>query len=460
MTIQAHKEEENSATPECNIAPDSMRIFVTLVTTCVGLSLLSTALQTALPSLIASLGVSLSAGQWVTSGYALALAVMTPFTAFLSTRFSTRPLYLGALGCFLVGTLISALAPTFAFLMVGRVLQASANALIANITQVSILTLFPDKSRGRAMGWFGLATSAAPIAAPALGGLVVDAWGWRAVFWLIGALCLASFIAATFFMKNILPSAPKQFDPVSFCLSIAAFGGITLGLGNIVSSGITNVFVWAPLVVGALCGVPFVARQLKSENPFLKVQLFSVRNFRTATITSMLLYAAMMGASAVLPLFIQGQLPGQLGYSATVSGLVVLPGACATALISPVAGRIYDRFGVRVLAFVGGGVMALSCAVLCIPGLAHSVAVLTLTNMVRCAAVGCLTMPLMTWGNTSVPQHDMPHASALLTSMRNIAGALGTAIFVGLFEALGIELCFAALAATNFLIVLLFIMRR
>ena len=437
-----------------------MRIFVTLVTTCVGLSLLSTALQTALPSLIASLGVSLSAGQWVTSGYALALAIMTPFTAFLSTRFSTRPLYLGALGCFLVGTLVSAIAPTFALLMVGRVLQASANALIANITQVSILTLFSDKSRGRAMGWFGLATSAAPIAAPALGGLVVDAWGWRAVFLLIGALCFVSFIAAVFFMKNILPSAPKQFDPVSFYLSVAAFGGITLGLGNIVSSGIANVFVWAPLIVGVLCGVPFVIRQLKSESPFLKVQLFSVRNFRTATIASMLLYAAMMGASGVLPLFIQGQLPEQLGYSATVSGLVVLPGACATALISPVAGRIYDRFGVRILAFVGGGVMAFSCVVLCIPGLAHSLVVLTLTNMVRCAAIGCLTMPLMTWGNTSVSQQDMPHASALLTSMRNIAGALGTAVFVGLFEAVGIELCFAALAVTNFLIVLLFIMRR
>lgn len=425
-----------------------MRIFVTLVTTCVALALLSTALNTALPPLMADLGVSAGVGQWAVSGYACAMAVATPLTAFLSTRFPTRPLYLCALGLFLVGTFASALAPVFGVLMVGRVVQACANALIANVTQVSIMSMFPKSERGRAMGWFGLATSAAPIAAPALGGIVVDLAGWRWVFGCVGLICCVSFAAALVVMRNVLQTAPKPFDPVSFVLSLMAFGGLTIGLGNVVALGLASPVVWGALAFGLVTAVFFVRRQLVSSQPFLKVQIMAVRDFRVAVAASVLLYAVMMGAAAVLPLHIQGA----LGQSATLSGLVVLPGAACTAAVSPVAGRLFDRFGVRALLLVGGVLSAVSCALMCLPALAASLPALCVLNALRCTAVGMLTMPLMTWGNGAVPSVDMPHASALLTSLRNLAGALGVAIFVGVFAVFGLMPCFVALAVASALI--------
>ena len=425
-----------------------MRIFVTLVTTCVALALLSTALNTALPPLMADLGVSAGVGQWAVSGYACAMAVATPLTAFLSTRFPTRPLYLCALGLFLVGTFASALAPVFGVLMVGRVVQACANALIANVTQVSIMSMFPKSERGRAMGWFGLATSAAPIAAPALGGIVVDLAGWRWVFGCVGLICCVSFAAALVVMRNVLQTAPKPFDPVSFVLSLMAFGGLTIGLGNVVALGLASPVVWGALAFGLVTAVFFVRRQLASSQPFLKVQIMAVRDFRVAVAASVLLYAVMMGAAAVLPLHIQGA----LGQSATLSGLVVLPGAACTAAVSPVAGRLFDRFGVRALLLVGGVLSAVSCALMCLPALATSLPALCVLNAFRCTAVGMLTMPLMTWGNGAVPSMDMPHASALLTSLRNLAGALGVAIFVGVFAVFGLMPCFVALAVASALI--------
>lgn len=425
-----------------------MRIFVTLVTTCVALALLSTALNTALPPLMADLGVSAGVGQWAVSGYACAMAVATPLTAFLSTRFPTRPLYLCALGLFLAGTFASALAPVFGVLMVGRVVQACANALIANVTQVSIMSMFPKSERGRAMGWFGLATSAAPIAAPALGGIVVDLAGWRWVFGCVGLICCVSFAAALVVMRNVLQTAPKPFDPVSFVLSLMAFGGLTIGLGNVVALGLTSPVVWGALAFGLVTAVFFVRRQLASSQPFLKVQIMAVRDFRVAVAASVLLYAVMMGAAAVLPLHIQGA----LGQSATLSGLVVLPGAACTAAVSPVAGRLFDRFGVRALLLVGGVLSAVSCALMCLPALAASLPALCVLNALRCTAVGMLTMPLMTWGNGAVPSMDMPHASALLTSLRNLAGALGVAIFVGVFAVFGLMPCFVALAVASALI--------
>lgn len=425
-----------------------LRIFVTLVTTCVALALLSTALNTALPPLMADLGVSAGVGQWAVSGYACAMAVATPLTAFLSTRFPTRPLYLCALGLFLAGTFASALAPVFGVLMVGRVVQACANALIANVTQVSIMSMFPKSERGRAMGWFGLATSAAPIAAPALGGIVVDLAGWRWVFGCVGLICCVSFAAALVVMRNVLQTAPKPFDPVSFVLSLMAFGGLTIGLGNVVALGLASPVVWGALAFGLVTAVFFVRRQLASSQPFLKVQIMAVRDFRVAVAASVLLYAVMMGAAAVLPLHIQGA----LGQSATLSGLVVLPGAACTAAVSPVAGRLFDRFGVRALLLVGGVLSAVSCALMCLPALAASLPALCVLNALRCTAVGMLTMPLMTWGNGAVPSMDMPHASALLTSLRNLAGALGVAIFVGVFAVFGLMPCFVALAVTSALI--------
>lgn len=425
-----------------------MRIFVTLVTTCVALALLSTALNTALPPLMADLGVSAGVGQWAVSGYACAMAVATPLTAFLSTRFPTRPLYLCALGLFLAGTFASALAPVFGVLMVGRVVQACANALIANVTQVSIMSMFPKSERGRAMGWFGLATSAAPIAAPALGGIVVDLAGWRWVFGCVGLICCVSFAAALVVMRNVLQTAPKPFDPVSFVLSLMAFGGLTIGLGNVVALGLASPVVWGALAFGLVTAVFFVRRQLASSQPFLKVQIMAVRDFRVAVAASVLLYAVMMGAAAVLPLHIQGA----LGQSATLSGLVVLPGAACTAAVSPVAGRLFDRFGVRALLLVGGVLSAVSCALMCLPALAASLPALCVLNALRCTAVGMLTMPLMTWGNGAVPSMDMPHASALLTSLRNLAGALGVAIFVGVFAVFGLMPCFVALAVASALI--------
>lgn len=425
-----------------------MRIFVTLVTTCVALALLSTALNTALPPLMGDLGVSAGVGQWAVSGYACAMAVATPLTAFLSTRFPTRPLYLCALGLFLAGTFASALAPVFGVLMVGRVVQACANALIANVTQVSIMSMFPKSERGRAMGWFGLATSAAPIAAPALGGIVVDLAGWRWVFGCVGLICCVSFAAALVVMRNVLQTAPKPFDPVSFVLSLMAFGGLTIGLGNVVALGLASPVVWGALAFGLVTAVFFVRRQLASSQPFLKVQIMAVRDFRVAVAASVLLYAVMMGAAAVLPLHIQGA----LGQSATLSGLVVLPGAACTAAVSPVAGRLFDRFGVRALLLVGGVLSAVSCALMCLPALAASLPALCVLNALRCTAVGMLTMPLMTWGNGAVPSMDMPHASALLTSLRNLAGALGVAIFVGVFAVFGLMPCFVALAVASALI--------
>lgn len=127
-------------------------IFVNLVVSGIATSILSTAMTTALPNLVEYFGVSTDIGQWVTSGYSLALGVVMPFTAFLITRFPTKGLYMSGIGCFIMGLLFSIFAGNFWLMMVGRVMQACGNGVLMSAAQVIILAVYPAEKKGTMMG--------------------------------------------------------------------------------------------------------------------------------------------------------------------------------------------------------------------------------------------------------------------------------------------------------------------
>ena len=221
---------------------DSKRrlIFMNLLVNCIASALLSTALTTALPPIIEDFGVSVSTGQWLTSGYSLAMGIMMPLTAFLITRFSTKKLYLTGAAVFILGLIICMLSTGFAVMMSGRILQALSGGLLTSMTQVIILSIYPAEQRGTAMGWYGLSIGAAPVIAPSLAGFLVDFFSWRIIFLLSAVIMGAAFVLAVFLFSDVLETSKKKFDFFSFFLSIFAFGGITLGLGNVSSYGITE----------------------------------------------------------------------------------------------------------------------------------------------------------------------------------------------------------------------------
>ena len=225
-------------------------IFVNLVVSGLASSTLATAMTTALPNLVADFGVSTDIGQWVTSGYSLATGVVMPLTAFLITRFPTKRLYMAGIGSFLIGLLLSIFAGNFGVMMAGRVIQACGNGILLSAAQVVILTVYPPEKRGGMMGTYGLATTAAPIIAPTIAGLMIDAFGWRSIFYLVLGIMAVSFVLSAVVFENVLELQEKHFDFPSFVGSVFAFGGITLGVGNLSAFGLASWQAGAPLVVG------------------------------------------------------------------------------------------------------------------------------------------------------------------------------------------------------------------
>ncbi len=408
-------------------------IMFNLIVTCIASSFLQTALTTALPPIINDLHISVSDGQWLTSGYSLAMGIMMPLTAFLITRCPTRKLYVGAIGLFLVGLGVCIFATNFPIMMLGRILQACSNGITTSMAQVVLLTIYPAEKRGTVMGWYGLSVGAAPVIAPTIAGILVDTSGWRTIFIIAFVILALSFVMALTVFDNVLDTKMKTFDVYSFILSALAFGGITLGIGNLSALGITAVMTICPLVVGVVSGILFTHRQLNIEEPFLNLRTLKVQEYRLSVIGSMMLYLVMMGSSVIMPLYVQSI----LGKSATISGLVTLPGSLTMAVISPFAGKIYDKFGMKRLAVAGTFMMIISTFGMEFITINTSVVFAAILNVIRSVAIGCLMMPFVTYGISSMEADNTAHGTALLTSLRTIAGAIGTAVFVGILNACG-----------------------
>ena len=207
-------------------------------------------------------------------------------------------------------------------------------------------------------------------------------------------------------------------------------GGITLGIGNIGSYSISDMTVWLPLLVGVVGAVTFSYRQLHLDIPFLDIKILKNKEFMLSVIGSMLLYFIMMGSSVIMPLYVQSI----MGYSATVSGLVTFPGSLSMAIISPFAGKIFDKLGIKKLFVAGAVFMVISSVGMYLITMNTPIYISAIYNVIRCVAIGCLMMPLVTWGTSYVKESSIADATALLTSLRTIAGAIGSAVFVGIMS--------------------------
>ena len=410
-------------------------IFVCLIVSGIASSILSTAMTTALPNVVEYFRVSTSVGQWVTSGYSLAMGMIMPLTAYLITRFPTKRLYLTGIGCCMAGLVLSIFAGNFGLMMAGRILQACGNGVLMSAAQVIILTVYPIEKKGTMMGAYGLATTAAPIVAPTLAGLMIDAFGWKSIFYAVLVIMAGSFLLSVIVFEDVLELQEKKFDVLSFAESILAFGGITLGIGNLTSFGIFSVQAGAPLLVGVIVCVFFLFRQCRLEEPFLDVKILSSRKYAVSVISSMVLYLVMMGSSVMMPLYVQNV----MGYSAVVSGLVTLPGSLATAAVSPFAGRFYDRMGIKKIFVAGAAALLISNIGMYFLTMETPLFAAAALNVLRNLSIGSLMMPLLTWGTSHVDARKIADASSLLTSLRTIAGSIGSAVFVGIMTLISQE---------------------
>lgn len=386
-----------------------------------------TLLSPALPVIMKDLNVDATIVQWLTSGYSLVEALVIPLSAYLMGRFPTRKLFIGGLYIFLAGTLLAACAPVFILLLLGRMLQASATGFVMPMVFSLILVIFPRERRGSAMGLVSLIIGFAPAVGPSVSGVLVESIGWRALFIVVAVLSIIVVIGAAAKLHIQGDFERTTFDKLSVLLCSCGLLLLLYGLSSITST--TNLpVVLAMIAVGIILMVFFVRRQLKLPVPFLRVQVLKTKNYRTTVITVACFQAALVGCGVLMPIYLQNL----LGATPLQTGIIMLPGAVIGAVTAMLAGRLFDKVGVRKLA-VPGTLLAVVGGI-GLASLALDMPFVFVTCVYTCLAIGLeFTMtPLNTWGINSLDNRVIQHATATSNTINQVSASLGTAILVSL----------------------------
>ena len=386
-----------------------------------------TLLSPALPAIMNDLAVDATTVQWLTSGYSLVEAVVIPLSAYLIGRFSTRQLFISAFALFTAGSLAAAIAPNFWVLLLGRVLQAACTGMSMPMVFTVILLVFPREKRGTAMGVIGLIIGFAPAVGPSVAGLLVDSVGWRALFGIVTALSVVVIVLAVAVLKNYGDFARAPFDKLSVVLCTVGLVCLLYGLSTFASTDNMIVTV-ALMVAGLVLCLLYVRRQLKLPEPMLQVGILGTRKYATSVIIIVIVQAALMGTGVITPLYIQGV----LGFSATMSGVAMLPGALIGAFMGLVSGRMFDRFGVRRVVIPGVIVAVLGASGLVRLGIDSGFITLTLTYTVLVVGLQFTMTPLNTWGVNSLPNSVIQHAQGVSNTLNQVAASMGTAVLVSI----------------------------
>lgn len=384
-----------------------------------------TLLVTALPHIMADLNIDATAAQWLTTIFMLVNGIMIPVTAYLIDKFSTRALFITSVGLFALGTLIAAVSPNFGTLLVGRVVQAAGAGIIMPLMQTVFLVIFPKEKRGAAMGMIGLVISFAPAIGPTLSGWIVDSYSWRTLFYIILPIAVIDLVIAIFALKNVSELRNPKLDMTSVTLSTLGFGGLLYGFSS-ASKGWNDPTVIISIIVGAVSLYLFVTRQFKLKEPLLEFRVFKDRVFTVSMIITVIVFTAMIGASTLMPLYIQNA----RHMSALHSGLIVLPGAILMGIMSPITGRIFDKYGAKVISTIGLILMAGGTIPFAFLTSTTSITYITIMFTLRMFGMSMVLMPVTTAGLNQLPTHLLSHASAMNNTLRQVGGSIGTAVLI------------------------------
>lgn len=384
-------------------------------------------LNVALPSIMVDLEIKeYSTVQWLATGYMLVAGILVPASAFLITRFKNRTIFITSMSIFTLGTILAALAPNFGFLLAGRMIQAAGSSVMGPLLMNIMLVSFSREKRGAAMGVFGLVMITAPAIGPTLSGYIVEYYDWRLLFEMIIPFAVISLVLAIWKLENVMETKEATLDYLSVILSTIGFGGLLYGFSSASSHGWKDEIVLGTIIIGAISLILFVVRQLSVEQPLLNLEVYRYPLFALASVISIVVSVAMFSGMILTPAYVQNV----RGISPSDSGLMMLPGAIVMGIMSPITGKLFDKFGPRILAIVGLSITTYTTYLLAHLQIDSSYAYIISIYTLRMLGMSMVMMPIMTNGLNQLPTRLNPHGTAINNTVQQVAGALGTAIFV------------------------------
>lgn len=411
-----------------NLTTMQRRIIVALTLSSSFLSVLMMFLLiTAYPRIMQEFSINSTEVQWLTTSFMLTTAVLIPITAYFIDTFSTRTVMIGAMTLFLSGTFIGLIAQSFPVLIIGRLIQGVGSGIMIPLMQTILYLIFPREKRGAAMGLAGLITNVAPAIGPPLSGVLIKYFGWRSLFFIplpIGGIILVLVI---FYMRNMTEQRETKVDILSILLSIIGFGGTLYGVNKWQEVGLEHSLTIASLIIGLVGILIFSWRQLKLDVPTLEIRVLKTPLFTLATFLAVLGFSLLIVTETMMPMYVQNAQQ----HSAYYAGLVVMPGALALAIMSYLAGKLFDKYGGRPVSI--GGYIIIIASMLSyyfILDIETPFFVAMLLFIFSMVGFGLINMPIVTAGINALPDELIPHGTSVINTFRQFGGTIGLTFII------------------------------
>ncbi|MEU7881477.1 MDR family MFS transporter [Microbispora bryophytorum] len=386
----------------------------------------------AIPRLMTALHITEQTAQWLSTAFMLTMAAVIPATGWFLQRVPTRHAYATAMGLFLLGTALAAVAPSFEVLLGARIIQASGTAVMMPLLMTTLMQVVPESERGRVMGNVSLAISVAPAMGPTVSGLILQFGSWRLLFAVVLPIAAVITWRGLKQLENVGETQVSAIDWLSVVTAAAGFGGLVYGLSRFEGG---DVRVAATIVaVGLAAIVVFVVRQLSLQKrgvPLMDLRALRHRTYTVALVLTSVAFMAMLGSMILLPLYLQNVRE----LSPLETGLLVMPGGLAMGLLGPAVGRLFDRFGGRVLVIPGAIGIALALAGLTQVTMTMPYWQLLGLHALLMVSLAATFTPVFTLGLGAVPSKLYSHGSSILSTLQQVAAAFGTALVITVMSA-------------------------
>ncbi len=390
----------------------------------------ATVVNVALPDIIRVFHVGHDQVQILSTGFLAATTASMLVATWAMQRFGVRRTYMGALVLLVMFSVLATLSNRFELLALCRIGQGSIAGLIQPLAMLVIIDVFPPQERGRAMSAYGLGIVLSPAVGPVAGGLLVDQFGWRAVFLVTVPLCLAAIAMAPRFViaGRPLPGAHKRpFDVIGLVLVVAALCALLGGLAALIRQPVAG---FAAVALGMALAVAFVVWERSTLHPLLDFKIFREAGFGAAVLVALAYGVGIYGSTYLAPIFAQIG----AGFSAYEAGLMLLPGGAVLAIVLLLAGRLADHFPSNRVAMAGLAFFAVSAVLMGFSSRVTGFWLLALWVAIGRVGLGLIIPGLNAGALRLLPYGTEAAGSTSINFFRQLGGALGVTLLALFLE--------------------------
>ncbi|WP_293604185.1 MFS transporter [Polaromonas sp. UBA4122] len=392
----------------------------------------STIVNVAIPDMSHHFALGQERAQWVSSGFMVAMTVSMLTTPWLLARYGYRRTYAGTMLLLMAGGLVGGLANHFALVLGGRVAEGLAAGIVQPIPAIVIMQAFEPHEQGRASGLFGMGVVLAPALGPSMGGVLVDLFGWRSIFFMVIPLCLVSLWMAYRYVPNTAPggvAANRKGAMIDWRgLLLGAVGTLCLLNGMVELRGGGRLQALLLLGAAALALLLFVGWQRRlaatGRAPLMNLALFGYRPFAMGSIVAFIYGTALFGSTYLLPLYLQLG----LNLSASHVGTILLPAGLVLAATIAGVGRLADKQPTWLLVSVGLALLAASFALMLTVTLTSALWLLVMWAALGRIGLGFILPSLNLGSLRPLHEHLLPQGASAINFLRMLGGAIGVSL--------------------------------